>query len=331
MIKKLLLLGNGFDLAHDIPTSYTDFLQWWLDKKKNDLGINNATFNDVNIIRITHPTHSYALPADEWNYKYVEDQLNSNAVRWKNDFLLKIFRQVNRNKNKGYWVNIEELYYQELLSHFRKSPKGDIKLLNANLNRVKKLLIEYLKSDLVREKIKSSKKRFDFSKYGKDDLIVCFNYTNTIEKYYDTWPDEKSRPQVIPIHGSLSDKNYPIIFGYGDEIDPGYKELQDQNDNELLTHFKTFQYLQGSYHAQLEWFLKSNSYDVEILGMSCGLSDRVLLNTILDRKECIDINIKCYPDRADFIDKCYNLSRHFKNPSTVRSKIRGFSDESIIK
>lgn len=25
---KILLLGNGFDLAHKLPTKYTDFLEW---------------------------------------------------------------------------------------------------------------------------------------------------------------------------------------------------------------------------------------------------------------------------------------------------------------
>jgi len=31
---RILILGNGFDLAHNLPTKYTDFLEYIIEQKK---------------------------------------------------------------------------------------------------------------------------------------------------------------------------------------------------------------------------------------------------------------------------------------------------------
>ena len=45
-------------------------------------------------------------------------------------------------------------------------------------------------------------------------LILNFNYTQTAKKIYA----KNSINEVINIHGELSNKNNPIVFGYGDEL-----------------------------------------------------------------------------------------------------------------
>ena len=47
----ILIIGNGFDLAHGLPTKYTDFLKFigviqQVIAIKNKNGLNNITLND---------------------------------------------------------------------------------------------------------------------------------------------------------------------------------------------------------------------------------------------------------------------------------------------
>ena len=36
-MNRIILIGNGFDLAHGLPTRYEDFLNWYWDKWLHDL------------------------------------------------------------------------------------------------------------------------------------------------------------------------------------------------------------------------------------------------------------------------------------------------------
>jgi hypothetical protein len=36
-MNKLILIGNGFDLAHGLKTSYTDFIDDFWEQKKNQI------------------------------------------------------------------------------------------------------------------------------------------------------------------------------------------------------------------------------------------------------------------------------------------------------
>ncbi len=43
----IVLLGNGFDLAHGLKTSYTDFLLWYFKKALDSSKSYNSTHNDA--------------------------------------------------------------------------------------------------------------------------------------------------------------------------------------------------------------------------------------------------------------------------------------------
>lgn len=38
-MNRLLLIGNGFDLAHGLKTKYEDFIDWYLNQKNDSSGI----------------------------------------------------------------------------------------------------------------------------------------------------------------------------------------------------------------------------------------------------------------------------------------------------
>ena len=43
-MNRLVLIGNGFDLAHGLKTSYADFVDWYFEKRYDNL---LDTHNDV--------------------------------------------------------------------------------------------------------------------------------------------------------------------------------------------------------------------------------------------------------------------------------------------
>ena len=70
-------------------------------------------------------------------------------------------------------------------------------------------------------------------------------------------------------------------------------------------------------------------YDIEILGHSCGLSDRVLLSTIFQHDNCKSIKIHYYAKsdtENDFFSKTQEISRHFRDKAKMRKLIVNFRE-----
>jgi hypothetical protein len=162
-------------------------------------------------------------------------------------------------------------------------------------------------------------------------MILNFNYTSTVEHYLKNIP--KDLYSLNYIHGKLNDKQNPIIFGYGDEIDHFYKKIEDLNCNVFLENFKSFGYLKTKNYQQFTGFLgKNDTFEVHILGHSCGLSDRVLFKRIVEHPKCKSIEIhyhKKSEEENDYLEKTFELSRHFslENKGLLRERVVPF-DES---
>jgi len=158
-----------------------------------------------------------------------------------------------------------------------------------------------------------------------------FNYTETLHSIYDITQEE-----IIHIHGRAIDRERnPIIFGYGDESDPDYQKIEDSGENLYLEHIKSFGYFRANNYQKLLLFLGSDEFEVSIVGHSCGLSDRVLLNEIFEHPNCKGIEI-FYHRRSDgsdnFKEITQEISRHFKpqNKGMMRRKVAGINDRNII-
>ncbi len=150
-------------------------------------------------------------------------------------------------------------------------------------------------------------------------MLLNFNYTKTADLYM---PD-KSNSIVNHIHGELSNRE-SVIFGYGDETDDEYKAIVKQNDNEYLKHIKTNRYLEDDKYRQLLSFINSAPYQVCIMGHSCGLSDKTLLNTLFEHKNCVSIKPYYYVNergKDNYLDIVQNISRNFTNPQLMRDRV----------
>lgn len=150
-------------------------------------------------------------------------------------------------------------------------------------------------------------------------LILNFNYTQTAKQLYARKADE-----IIDIHGALNNERNPIIFGYGDELDDDYKRIEKLQDNDFLENIKSVRYHETGCYRQLLGFIESESYQVITMGHSCGNSDRTLLNTLFEHRNCISVKVY-YHQREDGTDDysqlIRNLSRNFNDKAAMRDKV----------
>ncbi|EGK01185.1 AbiH family protein [Dysgonomonas gadei] len=173
--------------------------------------------------------------------------------------------------------------------------------------------------DYIEEKI-SNNTIPDYFMLPKEILFLNFNYTHTQEKYIS----DKQFIQTIHIHGELNNPKNPIIFGYGDELAEDYKQIENLNDNEYLKNVKSIRYLETDNYRKMLSFIESEPYQIFIMGHSCGNSDRTLLNTLFEHKNCVSIK-PFFHQREDgsnnYNEIVQNISRNFTNKAAMRERV----------
>lgn len=357
-MNRLIIIGNGFDLAHGLKTRFSDFLNYYLvqlwpklqnPKNQKDLLVNfqrTDTFfreNDVNFNTKT------AL-------SIIKKLYNPGKARFSGDPVFGIhssyFEQSFKNYINGKWLDLETEYFHELMRIIEQwerkfNQHGDRKQIqNHKLEDIQKLNKQIdLIGDLLIEHIDSEEKEFYKNPFYSKDLSDCF-YENIYngesdkieEKDFSLVPNKilivnfnytntaKSyvgyNAEYIHIHGNLSDE---IIFGFGDDTSDKYKELENEYNNEFLRKIKSFRYLKNSNYKKLVTFIISGEFQVHIYGHSCGVSDRTLFKQIFENKYCKHIKTFYY-DQKDFDEKMFEISRHFEDKNMFLEKVVPFND-----
>lgn len=404
-MNRIVLIGNGFDLAHGLKTSYADFINWYWKQWKRELILCHCSI-------LEDPLCSLELDTEETEFTQWHGFLMQNSIAYqqmsgmdfykdfsdgglaimkKSKLLTRICQSI---ETKG-WVDIEADYYALLKECLKKNSSLEVKNLHEHFAYLQEKLIEYL-SEIQRKSISknvidftiqkklleaireediavSSKNKWndfhksktqyrgkskflklltdyyeanipsehdflrtefrDFSMISRQEfpksfylpenvLLLDFNYTNTSNYYLMTMP-QRGRFSKINIHGTL-DSPQSIIFGYGDEMDKHYQELEELNDNNYLTHIKSSKYLEASNYRKLLQFVESAPYQIYIMGHSCGNSDRTLLHTLFEHENCVSIKPFYYQkeDGTDnYTEIAQNISRNFKDKQALRAKV----------
>lgn len=392
-MNKLVIIGNGFDLAHGLRTSYNDFLNhFWtklkltyveelikefvfIDKSYDqlfDYSKKSKNYDDF-IINLKEYAKEYSLSFhDDLINLHIDNKRVNPIFEFKNDF----FKLINDKKSIQNWVDIENEYYNELKRIIKKDySTTKVKRLNKEFDLIKKLFENYLKEEVcnkidfknfddsknyyeIYEVLKpnlsdeylnlhgASEKNFinEFSFSEDKDLVksyiegdasivreyfksylLSFNYTPTIHAHSYLF-DKESKFDISMnyIHGVIGDSENSINFGFGDETDKDYRMIEDLNENEFLKNFKSFQYSNTANYNDLFSYLDGDKYQVCILGHSCGLSDRVLLNAIFEHKNCRSIKVYYYEKikgQDNYTEIVQNISRHFNDKKIMRRKI----------
>ena len=395
-MNRIVLIGNGFDLAHNLKTRYEDFINWYWDYRVDGF-VNNSTNVSSDclctfecLLQETWYSFLFNLPRffQKPTGKEVIQSILKDPYRYKVTYS-PFFENICKSIETKGWVDIENEYYHLLTEYaLTNNFNEDVKGLNAQLRYLKDLLVKYLDNidkqkvsinESIKRKIYAPIKLDDISVAGKSILkenvdlwidqndkvvkdkihryglneedfneaityfrenykagkvlftdvprqyllpdavmLLNFNYTHTAQLYHNA-----DLGFINYIHGKIDDPQ-SVIFGYGDELDDDYKRLQKLNDNECLCNVKTIKYQESDNYRKLLSFAESAPYQVCIMGHSCGNSDRTLLNTLFEHKNCISIKPYYYikEDGTDnYLELVQNISRNFTDMKLMRDRV----------
>lgn len=397
-MNRLVLIGNGFDLAHGLNTRYEDFINWYWEQKINEFvhELTNISQDNLCIFKLLDGSFwsSYVMPILRSYPRPTNIEVIQHIFKDKQcckiipcPFFVNILQSIGTRN----WVDIENEYY-DLLKDYVLEEDGECKVdeLNGQLRFLQDKLVEYLsgieiKENIIRRDIRPKiyapikpsdiaiggqdslkghvKARLNldsrelenrvsqyasisysngrvegfkktFSESGEIDweivpkelllpnqiLFLNFNYTKTAQFYCMNAPIFN----VIQIHGEI-EKPSSVIFGYGDELDEDYKKIMNKNDNRYLGNIKSVKYLESDNYRKVLSFIEAEPYQILIMGHSCGNSDRTLLNTLFEHKNCVSIKPYYYKDmetgKDNYLELVQNISRNFKDMKLMRDRV----------
>jgi Bacteriophage abortive infection AbiH len=199
-LSKLFILGNGFDLAHRLPTSYEHFHKYLLETYPVARGFsptyNVSSYcmpdggievdNDEAVAFITQAISE--VDGDEWQnvesslaYLPFEDYLSDLASNFDLDDDKELYRNVYRNEDTS-----NEFYLVMLKFH--------------------KFLVDWVRSIDISNICSNA--RFEGLIDRENDFFLTFNYTYMLEDIYGA-------DNVCHIHGAQYDDDSNILFGHG--------------------------------------------------------------------------------------------------------------------
>lgn len=273
----IILLGNGFDLAHGIKTDYKSFITHVIESHIE----NKENYSEL---------LKFVLSVSSMNELI---QQKFAGIGNKNI----IFSKMARSLFKQNWCDIEKLYFSQLISD-----KANPRNINDDFSHVKNALSLYLTKEEKKAKPLEQYKFF-FDNLKGQTIVINFNYTNLYEFYFKDTP-------IYNIHGQLNSKENEIIFGYAAE-DEESDRLILHDDNEYLRNIKKFRYKLSSEYDKLSSILNNQSFNSQLLmfGHSCGLSDRLILKQIFQSSIVEKIRIFYYNNKESYFNTTTNIQR----------------------
>lgn len=220
----ILVIGNGFDLAHGLPTKYTDFLDFidvieQVTNVKNENDLSNIDWKDINskikdkikekMGNVRNNLHTQKemwknlLEDNFWIFYFNQCQVYKNWIDFEGE-ISKVIQSLD-NDMKEAEVEIEsgatQVSNTNVEKFFHKRLSGV--LLDADFDMTSVTLISYreirdvLYNDLNRlikafeiyiseyiEEIDAEKTSDEIGKLNIDH-VLSFNYSHTYEKFYD--------------------------------------------------------------------------------------------------------------------------------------------------
>ena len=248
----LIVIGNGFDLFHGIPSSYWGFY--------NYLKENSSSYNFLENLKRYDPESEESIFSIFGNTNNSDDDTSS--------FLEKIERFIDTDE---LWCNFEkalgDLDADELRDYFSDEIKsyGDDDWSDSYHHSYQfaieeglgfaKQIPKYLKDWICKIDIDTIKPKLSANIISPDAFYITFNYTRTLEDVYDI-PDK----QICHIHGSVDDFG-ELIVGHGDKSSfkrPPLYTYEEDDDIRLIEGEKLIaKYFKKTY-KNVEKIIKQN-------------------------------------------------------------------------
>lgn len=290
----LLIIGNGFDLEHDLKTHYTDFFDTINNNvsSKNEIILNNNKYliKDNNLLLYLIKEYKQnKLQGNNWIDIETElkkiisliEEINinnfiDNMSYYSGDEYTTIKKI--QSKSSYYFKNclfpfiIGNNYYKYINEHYNIS----IKILEKDLNELTNMLRDYL----LEQDISNLTKTKDISDIDyKITHVLSFNYTDTFRKIYSDIDDDK----IDFIYGSLNKNN--LVLGINET-------LTEDTANKIVDTVYFKKYFQRIYkktdYKYVSWLDPTDyknyaDFDtVYIHGHSLDESDKEILEKIIN-------------------------------------------------
>mgnify|MGYP005927082497 FL=1 len=302
----LLIIGNGFDLEHDLKTHYTDFFDTINNNvsSKNEIILNNNKYliKDNNLLLYLIKEYKQnKLQGNNWIDIETElkkiisliEEINinnfiDNMSYYSGDEYTTIKKI--QSKSSYYFKNclfpfiIGNNYYKYINEHYNIS----IKILEKDLNELTNMLRDYL----LEQDISNLTKTKDISDIDyKITHVLSFNYTDTFRKIYSDIDDDK----IDFIHGSLNKNN--LVLGINET-------LTEDTANKIVDTVYFKKYFQRIYkktdYKYIDWLDHVNFDTVYIHGHSLDESDKEILEKIINsvlKKDTSTVKIFYYDEK----------------------------------
>lgn len=322
---RIILIGNGFDLAHGLKTSYSDFISWYWDEEYQKIHADLNKWPEIDTFERKTEIYAYSSAGGSIRQAFIPrcgEELK-RCVTITNRF----WERIEKELNTPYWSGIEDLYYKCLnecrktySSEQERGVKSEISKLNEDFDNIRNLFKKFLKTyynsngQLIWKKevfniegnlsympqmlqsmmqdLNNTSSHYE-QKSNQKIVLLNFNYTRTPELYAEEIKRMGIQVQTIYIHGELFDENNPMIFGYGDEMAQESVDIVESKQNDFLKYSKSVLYFQSGQYQELMNALKKSPEDNEfddfeifILGHSCTNGDRTLLRFLFENEHC---------------------------------------------
>lgn len=228
-MNRLVLIGNGFDLAHGLKTSYKDFIIWYFDKRIDGWSGNTTKLSEDCLCKMTIKAGSglSCWNVFAFNNSYFRD-IRGKKTRSGYDVIKEIqnypdafsidftpfFGTILQSLETKGWVDIENDYYQLLKRCTENVNCGfTVKELNEQLAYLQEKLVEYLRSIATNQYIKELHDAMinffdpaDFSTEGRKKALE--NLGLNIKSYKEVEYNFEERNKLIPERIMLLSFNY---------------------------------------------------------------------------------------------------------------------------
>lgn len=185
---KLFIIGNGFDIGHDLKTNYWDF--------RTFLQVSYSEF----LYEFERNYNIYPNFTEDEKKEMLWNDFEMNLANIDEDIIIENAVSIDMGLESGD-IGIEDTlrdYFSEQFEYINKLPHY-LKL--------------WVRSIRIRDTIPKTK----FINCKNDDIYLTFNYTSVLENVYKIREDK-----IIHIHGSLRERYGEPKIGHGNN-----KKIQD--------------------------------------------------------------------------------------------------------
>ena len=242
----LYILGNGFDKAQGMKTSYPEFYQYLMENTDNASPLLQQLKKDIN--------------ADKLLWSDMEEAFGQFTSKVKTS------------------TDLEDLYF-ELSDYLQEYLEAEENAFNPSEKQKNKFVGDFIRPARYMGEI--DKIRYnDFIKRvgaGHDICVMTLNYTETLEKLLSLGSATEKRidnnnyfRQVIHVHGRLKDS---IIIGVDNEEQIANEQFRKNEDvTDFLIKIKSNVAMKYTRHRTCESLI-SNAHLIILYGVSLGKTD----------------------------------------------------------